>query len=171
MYCMQCGRALEQSAAKCPECGAAADPRGYCGGFWGLVGETPPRAAAAVPQRTSAPAEKKSWLPILCAVMAVIMLLEFGMILLLRAKGNRLQPPEKPPVQTEDTTAPNQEPQDWQSPSDGQPDDQSNADSGQAPEPGEPTDANPDSGIIPDQGQPDDGQNAPIDEMGDQGGR
>lgn len=39
MYCSYCGCKLDGNAKKCPACGNDAKAE-YCGGFWGLVGET-----------------------------------------------------------------------------------------------------------------------------------
>lgn len=40
MYCQKCGRRLDKSTEKCPECGTIiADS--YCGGFWDLLGSSP----------------------------------------------------------------------------------------------------------------------------------
>lgn len=37
MFCNQCGRALPDDAARCPNCGAPAALAEACGGFWGLT--------------------------------------------------------------------------------------------------------------------------------------
>lgn len=43
MYCSKCGARVSGSA--CGNCGTPVTPADYCGGFWGLVGETPPVSA------------------------------------------------------------------------------------------------------------------------------
>lgn len=167
MYCLQCGRAMTPGAAKCPECGAAADPSGYCGGFWGLVGQPSPQGASdAGVRRTGASAAKKRWLPALCAAMAVIMLLELGTILLLHRKLNRVRQSQQ--TQTEYTTQPEPAQPEWTPVTDVQPEYWSEAQPGT--EPADPTDADPGSRIDPEPGVPSDWQAPPGDPTAEQGG-
>ena len=47
MFCNQCGRALPDDAARCPNCGADAALAEACGGFWGLTESGAPNASTA----------------------------------------------------------------------------------------------------------------------------
>ncbi|MBQ8091163.1 MAG: zinc-ribbon domain-containing protein, partial [Pyramidobacter sp.] len=44
MFCSNCGRKLNPSAARCPKCGGDAAPADYCGGFWRLTERAVPTA-------------------------------------------------------------------------------------------------------------------------------
>lgn len=57
MFCINCGRKMNPSAARCPKCGGEPAPADYCGGFWKLteIGAPAPKAAP-IPSAAPAPA-------------------------------------------------------------------------------------------------------------------
>ena len=48
MFCNKCGAKISPGANRCEFCGTPAEFAEYCGGFWGLVGQTSPSRVAVV---------------------------------------------------------------------------------------------------------------------------
>ena len=88
MFCPNCGRALPDGAAHCPDCGAEARQPDYCGGFAGIT--EPPQ-----PQPKDARRERRL-LWVIVALSILLLLSAAGTFSLLHERAQ-----SDTPVQTE----------------------------------------------------------------------
>ena len=83
MFCGKCGAKISPENSRCESCGAPAEYAEYCGGFWGLVGQTPPtKTTASVPDEAASKKPSrfnrfKTAVPIvLCLIFVILFALQ-----------------------------------------------------------------------------------------------